>query len=56
MCIVNSSLVLKTLPHVGHVNFLEPGVLSGEGDGGCPGGGIGGGATVPSLGSFGFLL
>ena len=55
MCMVNSSLVLKTLPQVWHVNFLS--VLNGgEGEVGGSGGGIGGGALVwPSAGSSGFL-
>ncbi len=56
---VNSSLVLKTLPHVEHVNCLVLGLSSGGGAGGCPGGGsggFGGGAIIVSFtGSTGFL-
>lgn len=59
MWIVNSSFVLKTLPHIGQVTFVVDGVFSGGGEGGCPGigsGGIGGGAVVSLTGSIGFLL
>lgn len=38
MCRVNSSFVLKTFWHVGHVNFLGFGYPIGGGEGGCSGG------------------
>lgn len=58
MCMVNSSLVLKTFPQVGHVNLFGAGVLSGGGEGGYggSGGGDGGGGAVSSDGSLGSLL
>ena len=56
---VNSSLLLKTLPHVWHVNLLGVWLIIGGGIGGCPGGSggtSGGGGTISSLtGSLGFL-
>jgi hypothetical protein len=52
MCIVSSSFVVKVLPQVWQVNFMD---LGGGGLGGS-GGGIGGGALVlPAAGSRGFL-
>lgn len=57
ICIVNSSLVVKTLLHVGHINLVGVGLLSGGGGGvGGSGGGMGGGAVmVVPAGSRGFL-